>query len=49
MAAFKTETAIVLAIKNWMPENKVKSESRVIFRGFYKSDADFKVNQKNMS
>ena len=47
MIAYRSETAMVLAIKNWMPRNKVKSESRSILRGFYKSDADFKVDTVN--
>lgn len=47
MIAYRAETAMVLAIKDWMPENKVKSESRAILRGFYKSDIDLKVHLIN--
>ena len=47
MIAYRTETAMALAIKDWMPENKVKSESRAILRGFFKSDADFNVDNEN--
>ncbi len=47
MIAYRAETAMALAIKDWMPATKVKSESRTILRGFFKSDADFKVDKEN--
>ena len=47
MIAYRTETAMALAIKDWMPKNKAKSESRANLRGFFKSDADFKVDHES--
>lgn len=47
MIAYRAETTMALAIKDWVPADKVKSESRAILRGFFKSDADFKVDKEN--
>lgn len=47
MIAYRTETAMVLAIKDSLPKDKIKSQARSILRSFYNSDADIITDEKS--